>query len=123
VLIVDDEAGIRALGRRILESAGYTVIDVGNGFDAITLLDGGAPIDLLLADLDMPALGGDEMVRRIRATRPDLKVLYVTAHIDRLMDERPVLWQGEAFLDKPFTKEGLLEAAALLVYGTIKQPS
>lgn len=63
------------------------------------------------------------MVRRVRASRPDLKVLSVTAHIDRLMDERPVLWKDEAFLDKPFTKEGLLEAVALSLYGSIQKPS
>jgi two-component system C4-dicarboxylate transport response regulator DctD len=74
----------------------------------------------LIADLDMPGIGGDEMVRRIRALRPDLKVLYVTAHIDRLLDVRKVLWEGEAFLDKPFSAQGLLEAVSLLLFGTLR---
>jgi FixJ family two-component response regulator len=69
----------------------------------------------------MPRLGGDEMVSRIRAVRPDLKVLFVTGHIDRLMDARP-LWEGEAFLDKPFSAIGIREAVALLLYGTVKRP-
>jgi FixJ family two-component response regulator len=69
----------------------------------------------------MPELGGDEMARRIRATRPDLKVLYVTGHIDRLMDERPLLWDGEAFLDKPFTAQALLEAVSMILFGTLKR--
>jgi FixJ family two-component response regulator len=68
----------------------------------------------------MPELGGKEMVRRIRATRPDLKVLFVTGHIDLLMDARP-LWEGEAFLDKPFSAAGLREAASLLLHGTVKK--
>jgi FixJ family two-component response regulator len=67
----------------------------------------------------MPDLGGEEMVRQIRAARPDLKVLYVTAHIDRLLDVRKMLWEGEAFLDKPFTAQGLIEAVSLLLYGTL----
>jgi two-component system, cell cycle sensor histidine kinase and response regulator CckA len=121
VLVVDDEEPIRQVARRILEEEGYHVIDASNGLDAIALLDGGMALDLLMADLDMPELGGDEMVRRIRATRPDLRVLYVTGHIDRLMDERPVLWDGEAFLDKPFNKAGLLEAVSLILYGTLKK--
>jgi FixJ family two-component response regulator len=50
--------------------------------------------------------------------RPDLKVLYVTGHIDRLMDSRP-LWDGESFLDKPFSMNGLVEAVALLIYGRV----
>jgi FixJ family two-component response regulator len=68
----------------------------------------------------MPGLGGDEMVSRIRTTRPDLKVLYVTGHIDKLMDSRP-LWEGEAFLDKPFTAAGLTEAVSLLLHGSFEK--
>ena len=74
-----------------------------------------------MADLDMPELRGEEMVKRIRATRPDLRVLYVTAYIDRLMDARPVLWEGEAFLEKPFNAAGLREAVSQILYGTLKK--
>src|SRR6202521_2273540 len=105
VLVVDDEAPIRQLERRVLEEAGYTVTESGSGLEAIELLSHGAPLELLIADLDMPGLGGDEMVARIRGLRPDLKVLYVTGHIDRLMDARPV-WEGESFLEKPFSPAG-----------------
>jgi len=119
VLVVDDEAAIRMLARRVLEDAGYQVTEAAGGLDAIELLSKGTTLDLLIADLDMPTLGGDEMVRRIRSTRPDLKVLYVTGHIDRLMDARQ-LWEGEAFLEKPFTAAGLREAVSLLIYGVLK---
>jgi len=119
VLVVDDEAPIRQIARRILEDGGYQITEAEGGLEAIALLAEGHPLDLLMADLDMPGLGGDEMVRRIRATRPDLKVLYVTGHIDRLMDARP-LWEGEAFLEKPFNAVGLREAIALLLHGTLK---
>ena len=121
VLVVDDVEQIRKVARRVLEQEGYHVTEASSGLEAIALLEGGAPLDLLMADLDMPELTGDEMARRIRATRPDLKVLYVTGHIDQLMDERPVLWAGQAFLDKPFTAEGLLEAVSLILYGTLKK--
>ena len=121
VLVVDDEAPIREMARRILEKVGYRVTEAANGWDAIALIDAHEPIDLLMADLDMPELGGEEMARQIRARRPDLKVLYVTAHVDRLFEERPLLWEGEAFLDKPFTAAGLLEAVSLILHGTIKR--
>jgi CheY-like chemotaxis protein len=122
VLIVDDELPVRLLERRMLENEGYHVIEASNGLEAIELISQGATIDLLMADLDMPQLSGDEMVNRIRAARPDLKVLYVTGHIDKLMDARP-LWAGEAFLDKPFTAAGLTEAVSLLLQGTLtKRP-
>ena len=118
VLVVDDEAPIREIERRILHQGGYQVIEASSAADALTALEDGKPIDLLIADLDMPEVSGDEMVRRIRVARPDLKVLYVTGHIDRLMDTRP-LWDGEAFLDKPFSMNGLVEAVTLLVYGKL----
>ena len=120
VLVVDDEPLIRQISRRTLEAHGYLVTGAATGLDAIELLSHGTPLDLLIADLDMPELTGDEMVRRIRAARPDLKVLYVTGRIDLLMDARP-LWDGEAFLEKPFNAVGLREAVALLLYGTLKE--
>jgi two-component system, cell cycle sensor histidine kinase and response regulator CckA len=121
VLVVDDEEPIRRVARRILEGKGYRVTEAGNGLDAIALLQAGAPLDLLIADFDMPELRGDEMVSRIRATRPDLRVLYVTGQIDRLMGERRALGDGEAFLDKPFSAAGLLEAVSLILHGTLKK--
>ena len=119
VLVVDDEEPIRQMERRILEKDGYRIIEAGCGADGIAMLKDGKAIELLIADLDMPEMGGEEMVRRIRTARPDLKVLYVTAHIDKLLDVRQMLWEGEAFLDKPFTAKGLLEAVSLLLYGTL----
>ena len=118
VLVVDDELAIRQIERRILEQGGYRVIEASSAVEAFAALHDGKPIDLLIADLDMPEISGDEMVRRIRAERPDLKVLYVTGHIERLMDTRP-LWDGEAFLDKPFSMNGLVEAVTLLLYGKL----
>jgi two-component system cell cycle sensor histidine kinase/response regulator CckA len=118
VLVVDDEATIRALERRVLHESGYDVAEAADGQQALDYLAKGQPLALLVADLDMPVLSGDKMVEKVRALRPDLKVLFVTAHIDRLMDTRP-LWEGEAFLEKPFTINGLREAVSLLLYGTI----
>lgn len=118
VLVVDDEAYIREVTRRTLEAEGYDVSEASNGPEAIELLSQGTRYDLLLADLNMPEMFGAEMVRRIRKSRPDLKVLYVTGDIDRLMNERP-LWEGEAFLDKPFSPAALLEAVSLLLFGTL----
>ena len=117
VLVVDDEEPIRRVARRVLESGGYEVLDAANGLEALQLLDKGTAIDLLMADLRMPQLGGSEMARRFRAARPDLKVLYVSGFTDELFDDRQLLWDGEAFLDKPFSPRGLVEAASLLLNG------
>jgi CheY-like chemotaxis protein len=122
VLVVDDEAGVRALIRRILEGAGYGVLEAENGAEALGVLDSGVNVDFLMADLGMPVMRGEEMALRFRIRRPTLRILYVTAHIDSLMDGRPLLSDTEAFLEKPFTGPGLLEAVALLNTGQIRQP-
>lgn len=122
VLVVDDEPGVRALARRILEGGGYQVIEAADGVQGLAVIESAARVDFLMADLDMPMMQGEEMAKRIRARRPDLRVLYVTAHSERLFKERPELIDGEAFLDKPFTSRGLLEAVALLKNGYINAP-
>lgn len=122
VLVVDDEARMRELERRILETGPYTVIEASGAPEAFRLLAGGQRLDLLIADLDMPELPGEEMVLRIRAARPGLKVLYVSGNVDRLLDARKILDEGEAFLDKPFTAKGLLEAVSLLLHDTLSPP-
>jgi CheY-like chemotaxis protein len=119
ILVVDDESIVRDMARRILETDRYRVIEASNGIDALRILKDETSIDLLFADLEMPELAGEEMARQFKAARPDLKVLYVSGVIDRLLDQRPVLWDGEAFLSKPFTPEGLLEAVAMILYGTV----
>jgi CheY-like chemotaxis protein len=121
VLVVDDEPPIRQMERRILEKGGYRTMEASGGEEAIAMLSAINP-DLLIADLDMPGLGGEEMVRRIHVVRPNLKVLYVTAHIDRLLDAQSIIWDGEAFLDKPFTAAGLIEAVTLLLTGSLSAP-
>lgn len=122
VVIVDDEPSMRALERRILESGGYRVIEASGAAQAFALLAEGLVLDLLIADLDMPELPGEEMVLRIREARPDLKVLYVSANVDRLLDVRKFLGDGEAFVDKPFTAKGLLEGVSLLLYDRLSPP-
>ena len=117
VLVVDDDEPMREMERRILQKEGYQVMEAADGAAAIALLEDDAPLDLLMADVDMPNLLGHEMARRIRVKRPDLKVLFVTGHVDRVFDEQQVLWEGQSFLDKPFTADGLLEAVSRLLHG------
>ena len=118
VLLVEDEAPLRAVQRRMLEQDGYAVLEAVDGAEGIEVANGHVFIDLIIADLHMPVLSGEEMVGTIRCSRPAIPVLYVTGQIDRLMDARP-LDAAEAFLEKPFSATGLQEAVSLLLYGTI----
>ena len=122
ILVVDDEAPLRIAVRKILEPCGYQVLEAEDGARAVAMLRDDIPVDLLLADLEMPELKGDELAIQLRATRPELKVLYVSGYIERLFARRPVLWEDEAFLEKPFSAEGLVQAVSLLLFGTLKRP-
>ncbi|PYR27123.1 MAG: hypothetical protein DMF92_17010 [Acidobacteria bacterium] len=117
VMVVDDEESVRKLACRFLELAGFRVIEARDGAEALALIDDATPVDLLCADMNMPVLPGDEMARQLRLRQPDLKVLYVSGFVDSLFEKRHTLWQGEAFLEKPFTSKGLLEAVSLLLHG------
>ncbi len=118
ILAVDDEPGVLALVRRCLaDDERVTVTEASSGKEALEHMAKGAAFDLLIADLRMPEMEGDEVARRIRSLDANIKVLYLTSHADRLFEGKQQLWEGEAYLDKPFTREGLREAVALLLFG------
>ena len=115
VLIVDDEAAVRTFVDRVLGDAGYLTAQASSGPEAIEAAELFGPFDLLLTDVRMPGMTGDELARRLREHERDLNVLYLTGFSDQLFKEKSVLWQGEAFLDKPSTVNGLLEAVSLIL--------
>jgi CheY-like chemotaxis protein len=119
VLVVDDDQAVRDFVDRVLREAGYRTMVAGSGPDAIELA-GKEPIDLLLTDVNMPQMTGDELARRLRHDEPSLKVLYLTGFSDQLFSEKSTLWQDEAYLEKPCTITGLLEAVALLTVGRVQ---
>ena len=67
----------------------------------------------------MPEMTGDELGRRLRANEPRLKVLYLTGFSDRLFKEKSTLWEVEAYLHKPCSVLGLLQAVSLLAFGQV----
>ena len=122
VLVVDDDPRTREVERRILETGPYVVLEASGADEAFAILAKGRKFDLVIADLEMPGLTGEEMVAKIRSKLPGQRVLYVSGVVDRLLDARKILGDGEAFLDKPFTSKGLLEAVSLLLYDTLTPP-
>jgi two-component system, cell cycle sensor histidine kinase and response regulator CckA len=121
ILVVDDDESIREIERRYLEPVGYRVLEAANALEAIGLLESGAMVDLVISDLIMPEMGGEEMALRLRINRPALKVLFVTGRIDRVMDARPRV-DIEAYLNKPFTGPSLTAAVARLLFGPTATP-
>jgi CheY-like chemotaxis protein len=122
VLAVDDEAGIREFVAAVLRQPGYEVSLAADGAEALQAFETQGPFDLLLTDLMMPGMRGDVLAQRLRRATPDLKVLYLTGYSDRLFESRPFLWEDEAFVSKPVSVQGLLEAVSLLLVGTVPAP-
>jgi CheY-like chemotaxis protein len=119
VLIVDDDEAVLTFVERVLSEAGYQTMTATNGPDAIAIAAKG-PFDLLLTDVNMPQMTGDELARRLRHEEPSLKVLYLTGYSDQLFREKTTLWQDEAYLEKPCTIAGLLEAVSLITVGHVE---
>jgi two-component system cell cycle sensor histidine kinase/response regulator CckA len=119
VLVVDDEDQIRTFAERVLHQGGYEATTTSNGADALTLVEQQGPFDLYVIDVMMPIKTGDELARELRRMEPDAKILYFTGYPDRLFAEKATLWANEAFVEKPVTVAGLLEAVSLLLFGHV----
>jgi CheY-like chemotaxis protein len=115
VLVVDDDELIRRCIHRMLWKAGHRVIAVQDGAAALQKAAEDGPFDVLVTDLMMPEMSGDELGRRMRILQPELPILYLTGFSRRLFADRHVLRDGEAFLDKPCTAAGLLEAITSVI--------
>jgi PAS domain S-box-containing protein len=110
ILVVEDEAGIRALVRKILRRQGYDVLEAANGQEALALCrDHGRRVDLLITDVLMPQMGGRELVERLQTQGREMKVLYVSGYTDDTTVYSGDLPPGTAFLQKPFTLGSLLD--------------
>ncbi len=106
ILLIEDESPLRKLVANVLAAAGYRVLEAANGEEALTLATG-QRIDLLLTDVVMPGMSGPELVTRLRATRPELAVLYMSGYDRDLIDQK-TLERTASFLPKPFTPRALL---------------
>ena len=122
VLVVDDEQSVRKFVERVLGEAGYTTTSAADGPEAIEAAAKLENFDILVTDVMMPQMTGDELARRLRVGRPSLKILYLTGFSDRLFKEKVTLWADEAFLDKPCSVTGLLQAVSLLLFGRVDAP-
>lgn len=122
VLVVDDDTLTRRFVDRVLREAGFETAVAEGGPEAMTVAESFQPLDLVLTDLMMPGMTGDELARRLRTSAPDLKVLYLTGYSDMLFRERQTLWEDEAYLEKPCSAAGLVQAVSLLSCGRLAAP-
>ncbi|MBZ0090314.1 MAG: response regulator, partial [Thermoanaerobaculia bacterium] len=108
ILLVEDEAGVRALATRILQMYGYQVLAAVDGAEALARLsEHRGPLDLVLTDVVMPNIGGAEVAAGARARFPAIRVLFMSGFADDAMARHGLLGADLAFIQKPYTARAL----------------
>ncbi len=109
VLLADDEEAIRWLGRRYLEADGWTVLEAGDGEEALEIIGSHeGPLRLVVPDLNMPKVSGRELAEVLSIFRPGLPVLGLTGFLSAVSPDRRL-----PILPKPFTPGSLLQAVRM----------
>lgn len=110
VLVVDQESSIRVLLRQFLAAEGYTVLEAIDGAEALRIgTERKEGIHLLLTDLVMPPMDGYELAGRLAPWQPQMKVLYMADYAKDRLDQREFPGSGSTVLQKPFSREALVE--------------
>jgi signal transduction histidine kinase len=124
IVLVEDEDGLRALIREVLEDAGYRVVeapDPERGLAAVRAQPQG--IDLLMTDVILPQMRGNELADRVREISPRARVLFMSGYTDEAIGQHAVLAPGSPFLQKPFTLAALLAKVRGVLEGPGETPA
>ncbi|MGA6985420.1 MAG: PAS domain S-box protein [Terriglobales bacterium] len=109
ILLVEDDEIMRSLTRKLLEEHGYSVIEADDGKSALEWVNSHRdPIDLLLTDVVMRRMSGPELAEHLSTSHPTLKIVYMSGYTGELMANREVLKPGVTLLEKPFSRNALL---------------
>jgi PAS domain S-box-containing protein len=112
VLVAEDEPSVRALVVSTLQKSGYTVLEAGNGAEALQIAaDYAGEIHLLVTDVIMPQMGGRELAERLRQARPGVRILFASGYTEDAFPEWEALPHEAVFLQKPFNAGSLLYKA------------
>jgi two-component system cell cycle sensor histidine kinase/response regulator CckA len=111
LLVVEDEPAVRHLASGVLESLGYNVLRANNGQDGLRMAQEhtGSLIRLVVTDVVMPLMSGKVMAEWLKATYPDLKILFTSGYTDDIISKHGVLEPGVAFLPKPYNPASLAQ--------------
>ncbi|MGH6768427.1 MAG: cell cycle histidine kinase CckA [Xanthobacteraceae bacterium] len=110
ILLVEDEEGLRALNARGLATRGYTVLEAGNGVEAMDVLERqGGQVDLVVSDVVMPEMDGPTLLRELRKKNPDIKIIFVSGYAEDAFQKHLPDPDQYNFLAKPFTLKQLVE--------------
>ena len=113
IMLVEDEPAIRRLLGTALRRSGYTVLEAANGQEAIdSFATHRDDVSLLITDVGMPQMNGPELIRRLRASRPDLKVLCISGCVTSVPVE---IEHDVSVLQKPFSRQELIAKVGRMV--------
>ena len=115
ILLVDDDDGVRRILRKVLEAQRYRVVAHGFPQGACAMFDADpTAIDLLVTDLKMPGMSGQDLAAHVWAARPKMRVLFISGYTDQMYAET-LNGPRSRFLEKPFASELLLQHVAELL--------
>jgi len=118
VLLVEDEESVRELVRETLQNKGYTVMEASDGINGMKVAETyDGKIDILITDVVMPGMSGRELAQRVAASRPSIRVLYLSGYTEDAIIHEGVLDPGTAFLQKPFTLQALARKVRDVLHG------
>jgi PAS domain S-box-containing protein len=110
ILLLEDDLGIRQLVRQMLLGQGYTVLEAQNWREAVRLcVEHRGPLQLLLTDVVMPEMNGPAVAEYLTPLRPEMRVLFMSGYTDNAIGDHGVLHRSVAFLQKPFTRDELVQ--------------
>ena len=110
VLLVEDEAPVRAFASRALRLRGYTVLEAGNAEEALKLLEEKSlRVDVFVTDVVMPGMDGPSWVRQALQDRPEVRVIFVSGYAEECLSESQARIPNSVFLPKPFSLTQLTE--------------
>jgi two-component system cell cycle sensor histidine kinase/response regulator CckA len=111
LLLVEDEEAVRAFAARALASRGYQVLEAGSGVEALEAMEKHAgEVDLVLSDVVMPEMDGPTLLKELRGTHPDIKVIFMSGYAEEAFAKNLPEGADFGFLPKPFTLKQLIEA-------------
>ncbi|HKW99010.1 MAG TPA: response regulator [Bryobacteraceae bacterium] len=124
VMVIDDNLAVLTVVGCMLESGGYNVLLASTAETALRLAARESlAIDLAVVDIVMPDVSGPDLVERMRAVRPDMKVLFISGFVDAEVVRVKALDRGMQFLPKPFTSDGLLESVERAMLSPVRAAS
>jgi two-component system cell cycle sensor histidine kinase/response regulator CckA len=119
VMLVEDEDPVRIFGARALRNKGYTVLEARSGEAALEMMETSDKIDLLITDVVMPKMDGPGLVREVRETHPDMKVIFISGYTEDSFRQRLDSDSNIHFLPKPFSLKQLATKVKEVIDGEV----